>query len=315
VQWFRSPNAYRNDDITEVAADDDLTYRTKVCYMCRVPALRRPIRNFAIQSVIHTLGLGSALDKVVDRNEDVWELTFPSDPTSYLISADDVHRCPICTAEVDLGECSHCSLTFSDIDGDEDFGDGDEDDENEAMAVLQNTVPRLPREPLLIDDEAEDDDPETDYGDDLYWGGVVAAIGEDTVDDMSDDMSDEMEGSFDGDSDDEGRSFASSPPPRARGERGGRRAGRGIPVLSQAVDENEDGEFYGSEGDDGYESSFIDDDENAVHLVGSDDDEEYSEDQVDATTAAIPSSDVSDDEFLDEPTVNDLRARRAARFA
>ncbi|BEI82745.1 hypothetical protein CcaverHIS002_0306130 [Cutaneotrichosporon cavernicola] len=118
-EWFRSPNAYPAHDIEQINEDDDLSYRTKTCHMCRSPIFRRPARNILLSHVLESVGLatGTAGVQSASRSEldSMWSKIFPPEPKSWVVrdEADNVGRCPSCGFEVDYGECVQCGATFS----------------------------------------------------------------------------------------------------------------------------------------------------------------------------------------------------------
>ncbi|KAL1412431.1 E3 ubiquitin ligase [Vanrija albida] len=135
LQWFRSPNAYRSAEIEDVQPDSKLTFRTKLCHLCRAPVFTRPVRMFVLQSVLEAVGLvdssvptNSPDHTTADRNP--WKNIFPPDPVSYTIPDEDdsVDRCPQCGHEIADGECSQCEEQFS-VDGSVSDYDGDSFDE------------------------------------------------------------------------------------------------------------------------------------------------------------------------------------------
>lgn len=127
--WFRSPNAYPAADIEVVTEDDDLTFRTKVCHMCRERIFRRPTRMFIMQQMVEIVGLprGTAVAGSQPRDQDPWNKVFPPEPKTWLVRDEDdnVSRCPQCGCEVDFGECEQCGATFSVTGSDLDRSEGD----------------------------------------------------------------------------------------------------------------------------------------------------------------------------------------------
>ncbi|OWZ68005.1 hypothetical protein AYX14_02179 [Cryptococcus neoformans] len=54
--WFRSPGAYRRPPTT-ITSTSNLSYYTKICHMCRCIIVRRPTRVFFLRSILEPLGL------------------------------------------------------------------------------------------------------------------------------------------------------------------------------------------------------------------------------------------------------------------
>ncbi|TXT06618.1 uncharacterized protein COLE_05949 [Cutaneotrichosporon oleaginosum] len=176
--WFRSPTAYPAADIEAIDEEDDLTYRTKTCHMCRTPIFRRPIRNILLNHVLELTGLAaSAVNaKSTSRAELdlMWSKIFPPEPSSWILhdDIDNVNRCPNCGFEVTYAECDRCGSTFSapgsarepvevfEVPDRVDLGNGLLlDPQIAAMNAFR--APRRQRDRhFLVDDEAEDDEDE-----------------------------------------------------------------------------------------------------------------------------------------------------------
>ncbi|BEJ13575.1 hypothetical protein CspHIS471_0307490 [Cutaneotrichosporon sp. HIS471] len=189
-EWFRSPNAYPAHDIEQINEDDDLSYRTKTCHMCRTPIFRRPARNILLTHVLESVGLatGTAGVQPASRSEldSMWSKIFPPEPKSWVVrdEADNVGRCPSCGCEVDYGECVQCGATFSvagseitdlsafDFEDRVDLGNGllldqqlailtgqyRDDDLHERRHHLHDHLHHHPHLRGFLDDEAEDDE-------------------------------------------------------------------------------------------------------------------------------------------------------------
>lgn len=344
-EWFRSPNAYPAADIEEVSAEDDLTFRTKVCHMCRERIFRRPTRMFIMSDVVELSGLahGVAAPESVPRDQDPWDKVFPPEPKAWLVRDEDdnVSRCPRCGCEVDYGECEQCGATFSAVHSDLDMSESDSalrdnridlgnglmidqhefleqqlvqqgaalDQVRQQMRVeldrLRNHAARGYEERLrdLIDDVADDDDDDdgTDYdmedddeGD--YFGGRYSDDGDDHSQPHIDD------------------SDADTPPPGSPDAIwSGNDDDSPLPTVPRHAVRLAHSPSVVSDGS--YDSSFIDDD-------ASDD----AIDALDVSNDAGAGSDVdeiagggSDEEeeyevVADEPTIDELRQRRAARY-
>lgn len=115
LQWFKSQNAYPSEEITETE-NIDLTYRTKVCHICREPVFRRPTRIFAFQTVIDLIRKGEQTESgITTPAEDIWANIFPPEPKQWLVQDvdDGVSRCPRCGCEVAYGQCINCAAVFS----------------------------------------------------------------------------------------------------------------------------------------------------------------------------------------------------------
>lgn len=337
MQWFESRSAYSASDITEITEHTNLTYRTKLCHVCRGPVLRRPIRMFAFQNVIDLIRTGEpAKDDPLRSNTDTWDRFFPPDPTRYLLNDDEdyVVRCACCGHEVYLGECSNCGAEYSVTDtelevlamqSDEEgegppegfsdrlSGDGSAselDDWLEEGEALGPAAQRAADQQYRLENGLTTDEDWDEEDDEDGSESAARRTGGDAhmnrLGNLLDDLAEESDGSggshsteddvlaFEGygrdaaesdqdEHDDTGRLHLGR---SARG-RSNRRRGAVVPVVEDEEEEDD------------YESSFIDDDE-----------PERSE------ASDVPVEDDSEDgiEDVDEPTVEELRRRRAARY-
>ncbi|WOO81954.1 putative RING finger protein [Vanrija pseudolonga] len=336
LQWFRSPNAYRGSDIEDVQPDTKLTYRTKLCHLCRAPVFTRPIRMFVMQHVLEAVGFVDSVGPtnspdLITADDNPWKNIFPPDPVSYAIPDEDdgVNRCPGCGHEIAEGECSQCNERFSrhgsesDFDSDDDslgsVMDGSDLDDDDALLeaaaqVLGQTgapggdaaAPGVAAARALAADREWSPATLANWEAQMRIAGALAVHtdtdGSDSESVTDDDGSDDdgSESSFgtnassqhghgtycecnacmDESDDDEPVAAA---PPASRGR--SRRYDTPNSVLAD------------SDGDEYYEASFIDDSEGEHDEIGD------SEDEVD---------DVAEP---DEPTIDELRARRANRYA
>lgn len=370
-EWFRSPNAYPAADIEEINEDDDLTYRTKTCHMCRTPVFRRPARNIIINHVLESVGLatGAAGVESASRSEldSMWSKIFPPEPKAWVVrdEADNVSRCPRCGCEVDYGECMQCGAAFS-VTGSEisDLAEFDFQDRvdlgnglllDQQLAALdgqgdeQDGRHRHRRRHFelrgFVDDEAEDDDgsvAEDDEEDEDYDLQLLrtlnAAEHVPSEYDSDDSFLDNSSRDFDENPDtadiecwsdghwgsdnsyfsDGGSGHHVSPPPRdsalpedlsydSNGDDPlGRRGRRRVAAAHVAAGPPSD------LSDASYESSFINDNGDV---------EDVSDDALDGQDASTNPGDRSEvDELaddgseVDEPSINELRRRRAARY-
>lgn len=324
VQWFRSGNAYRSEEIQEVGEGDDLTYRVKLCHMCREPVFNRPVRLYALQTVIETLGVHVP---AAERDADPWKLTFPADPTSYSIAddADSVDRCPACLGEIAGGECQRCEALFTDVDSDSDIDDhssglgsddgsimdDDDDDDDPVFDAVRNALGMPPRRGATPPERARD----VRLTFSPSQPPAVPSFLDDIADEGSAVDSDE-DGSSVGDDSPHRFYMSRSPPmevplaidrPRHRRDR--------TPTLSRrndvAAPDNEDLELDEAEG---YESSFIDDTDSSPDDNSSSDDDDDGDDDKEDGDSEAEVNEAIEDEDDDQPTIAELRARRAARF-
>ncbi|KAK4689667.1 hypothetical protein P7C73_g433, partial [Tremellales sp. Uapishka_1] len=293
--WFRTPGAYVHE--VDITADTDLSYRTKMCLVCRARITRRPAPLYLITSLLDPLDLAYDPCVVAAPNGeflDPWQNLFPVDRDAYKVRdhADEVDRCPACGCEITDGECMDCGAEFSDSDDYSEEDEGQELDESDVegdehvhriMANLGRGVYGDPRARAhFIDEEAEDsaDDSAPDDGE-AYTRAQQAGF--------------------------------SALEARARGEGG-----------------HDSAEEPGSS-EDGYGGSFIDDGEeeewNGVPANGpapgfySDDYYHHSEDEEDeegSSIAALSEDEDEDESEADvdagEPSAEVLRRRRVARF-
>lgn len=317
LQWFRSPTAYPAPDIETVEPEDDLTYRTKQCHLCRENVYIRPVRVFAVGDIAEAIGLTRTKSSPVANKiegapaaakseTDLWAKTFPQDTTSYVTwdDSDGVWRCPKCSCEVASGECQGCHALFSDADDSSD-GDDSDDDSEEGESLLYDIEPEVYRP--VIRTALPGRRPVRDSDDDSVHASHLL----NTLDLLADEAS-EDEGSF-SDSDSEGgrRGSSSSSTPTS------------TPTLYPSRDLYPDDEDLEAAGEEGYESSFIDDtdgereergseSEVSVEGVGANSEDEIEERVARRHHRAVESDD--DVQVVDEPSVDELRARRAARF-
>lgn len=348
LQWFRSPNAYPAPDVEAVLPEDDLTYRTKQCHLCRENVYIRPVRVFAVANIVEAIGLTRTKSSpvankiegapaVAKSETDLWAKTFPLDTTSYVTwdDADSVWRCPKCGSEVVSGQCQGCQAEFSDADDSsdddddegEDLSDDDDIDSDDDSDIAEIGVYRpVIRTALPGRRPARDSDDDSVHASHLL----------NTLDLLADEASEE-EGSYDSDSDD-GRG-------RGRGSSASSSALTSTPTLYPRRDLYPDDEDIEAAGEEDYESSFIDDtdkedaedgdlgSESEVSATGMG--AGVSEDEIEdgigrkrhhrreggrSSRRAAESDDDEEDEdgggakVADEPSVDELRARRAARF-
>ncbi|GMK56319.1 hypothetical protein CspeluHIS016_0301590 [Cutaneotrichosporon spelunceum] len=354
-EWFRSPNAYPAHNIEQINEEDDLSYRTKICHMCRTPIFRRPARNIILSHVLESIGLatGAAGVESASKSEldSMWSNIFPPEPKSWVVrdEADNVTRCPNCGCEVDYGECVQCGAAFSVAasDGSEvsafdyqdrvDLGNGlllDQQlaDHDVRARRVQERLPLQFFFPGLLDDEAEDDegsmmgpDEVDDYDAHLFRtldaaeGLATDSDSEDTVlsdefwdDDRSpratdDDSngsaiihimdSDVENGGLDGSS--PPRRWSPSPGTRQR-ERTRRPGNAGPPAPPSDIT------------DGSYESSFIDDDDDVQYV--SDDALDAHDNCSNPEECSEAEGSADDGSDVDEPSIEELRRRRAARY-
>ncbi|WWC92485.1 uncharacterized protein L201_007444 [Kwoniella dendrophila CBS 6074] len=188
VEWFRSPTALKHEHYLPITPDTDLSYRSKLCFVCRSIVLRRPAKAFFLRAVLEPLGLFEHKDAPNPENEvDDWAKIFPPEQTSYKVYERDADgetvRCPNCMGEIYDSVCTGCDIEFSDESSFEDFDDLDEDGEEASVhgsilgsdEIIVTGGPRSrprgrPQLPNFLDDEAEDDgnnsDSDSDPSDD-----------------------------------------------------------------------------------------------------------------------------------------------------
>lgn len=337
LQWFRSPTAYPAPDIETVESEDDLTYRTKQCHLCRENVYIRPVRVFAVANIAEAIGLTRTKSSpvankiegapaVAKSETDLWAKTFPPDTTSYVTwdDADSVWRCPKCGSEVASGECQGCHALFSDADDSSDEDGEDDDDEDDNLSGDDSDIePEIYRP--VIRTALPGRRPARDSDDDSVHASHLL----NTLDLLADEAS--GEGSYDSDSDSV----------RGRGSSGSSPTPTSTPTLYPRRDLYSDDEDLEAAGDEGYESSFIDDtdgegegegldrgSESEVSVAGIG---ENSEDEIEdrvarkrrrrdregGRSARRHADELEDDDgiqIVDEPSVDELRALRAARF-
>lgn len=322
-------------DIEDVQPDTKLTYRTKLCHLCRAPVFTRPVRMFVMQHVLEAVGFVASAGPtnspdLITADDNPWKNIFPPDPVSYKIPDEDdgVDRCPGCGHEIADGECSQCEERFSHDGSESDFDSDDEsigsilngddldhdDDallEAAAQVLGQVGATRVGAAPhgvaaarALAADRQWSPATLANWEAQMRVAGALAdhtdhesSDSESGSDDAGSDGSfgtnggsDDGHGTYcecnacmsesDDDSDEEPVITA---PPTSRG-----RSRHDTPDSVAGLDS--DGEEY-------YEASFIDDSEGEHDDVGD------SEDEVDEV--AEP----------DEPTIDELRERRANRYA
>ncbi|OCF56252.1 hypothetical protein L486_06193 [Kwoniella mangroviensis CBS 10435] len=145
MEWFRSPTALKHEHPEDITPETDLSYRTKLCHVCRSVVLRKPARLFFLRAILEPLGLFQHKDVPPAGSQDVdlWDKLFPVESYTYKLydPTDDTTRCPECLGEIADSVCQGCNLGFSDqsdlgedldlIDGEEEsvhgsvLGDGD----------------------------------------------------------------------------------------------------------------------------------------------------------------------------------------------
>lgn len=164
TSWFRTAGAYLHPPMEPIPEDQDLSYFTKVCHVCRSCILERPARVYFAKDILEPLGIdphipnASPTDRAkrdsrspraqaaaakkakVTKDEDPWAGMFPPESDEYKLwdESDQIHRCNGCCAEVADGTCEGCGREFSisdpdeynEIYGDGEFGFGDEDEES-----------------------------------------------------------------------------------------------------------------------------------------------------------------------------------------
>lgn len=78
--------------------------------------LRRPVRIFGFNNAIEHLRTdGKVTADPLRTDTDMWDLTFPAEPTEYLFrdEEDDTMRCAACGHEVAFGVCCNCEASYS----------------------------------------------------------------------------------------------------------------------------------------------------------------------------------------------------------
>ncbi|RXK41076.1 hypothetical protein M231_01707 [Tremella mesenterica] len=113
--WFRSSGAYIHGLPDDVRPELDLSYRSKVCHVCRTSIIRRPTRLYVLGDLLQPVGIQVNLPAASQEPADPWRLTFPRDRENYRMydSADGVYRCPECMGEIDGDYCHTCDAKFS----------------------------------------------------------------------------------------------------------------------------------------------------------------------------------------------------------
>ncbi|WVW80622.1 hypothetical protein I302_102608 [Kwoniella bestiolae CBS 10118] len=271
VDYFRSPTALKHGYPDAITPETDLSFRTKVCHVCRSHVLRKPARLFFLRAVLEPLGLFQYDNLPPPGSEEVdpWENIFPADPYTYKLydPTDDTTRCPECMGEIVDSVCQGCNLDFSegsDVGEDEDLIDGEEESVRGSVLGDEDVI-------RFVDDMAEDDGDE----------------------DGSSSTSSSDEDGGEGTGTARSRRFRNAPPPPPP-------IGNLLNILEGLDDEAEDddGSWGSSEEDerepnseDEYGGSFIDD-------GGEEDDEEGEEDvsMIDVEAAEGISGDESEDE-------------------
>ncbi|KAL7420908.1 E3 ubiquitin ligase [Cryptotrichosporon argae] len=334
ITWFRSPTAYRTPFADQIAADSDLTYRTKICPICRTNVFSAPVRSFVLQSILDALNVRHPKPSQ-SQDRFPWTLTFPPNQESYVHEDDGIIRCPQCHCEVVYGECEGCGTQFSDngmgeegasqlgdllaldhmIDINEmgpDSEDGNNSDDlsdaDSAMSGSSTNVPiprglaralrragRVSRNRAVVND-SDDSPSDSDGGS----GHLRNRFVDDEADEDSDASSD---GALP-------RVPVRRPRPHDRSS-----AHRGIRTAMQILEESNEGEAGEDDDNESYESSFIDDDahESAAASDGDDILDDVSEGS--HRDPGDQQEEASEDELsADEPTPQELRRRRAARF-
>lgn len=320
--------------------------------MCREPIYRRPVRMFALQSVIDTLGIAHPTP---ERDEDPWRLTFPRDVTGYVLDdpSDNIDRCPCCLGEVAFGQCNSCGAEFSSDDDDDSDGEDldaeSEDTDSEAGSIIEfldsdddddlvlnaarNALGLPPRRGATPPERARDVrrtfSPSQPPAMPSFLDDIADESGDDgSGDESGEDLDDPLPGRFNLDRDDDGsgsdgdgdvddlhrdrlarRPFVNLPPPvlssnydsdsdsdSARSPHGRSRT----PTLARRNDVTAaDDDDLDLDEEEEYESSFISD--GSVEMLSADEDSEAEVNGV-----------VDGDD--DAPAIDELRARRAARF-
>ncbi|WWC72745.1 uncharacterized protein I206_106709 [Kwoniella pini CBS 10737] len=156
VTYFRSTHAFLHEIQEPITDDTDLSYRTKVCYVCRSAILRKPARVFPLRDILGPLGEYKHKDPPKETDPDPWEKIFPADHEGYKLydKADDIIRCPECLGELIDNVCSGCDIVFSDAGEDE---EGIEESEEEVVGSVlgDEDVVRVDGTEGFIDDEAD----------------------------------------------------------------------------------------------------------------------------------------------------------------
>ncbi|KAI9633412.1 uncharacterized protein MKK02DRAFT_4526, partial [Dioszegia hungarica] len=146
VSWFRTPVAFLHeipDLIHEtIPTTRDVSYRTKLCHVCRVQILRRPSRMYHFDSILEPLGINPQLPTLSQdarESSDPWHNLFPPELNTYRVRDEDdqMDRCPECHNELVDNFCEECDIEFSESEGEgemlsegseigDELGDGDE---------------------------------------------------------------------------------------------------------------------------------------------------------------------------------------------
>ncbi|WWC98339.1 hypothetical protein V866_005230 [Kwoniella sp. B9012] len=134
MEWFRSPTALKHEHPEDITPETDLSYRTKLCHVCRSVVLRKPARLFFLRAILEPLGLFQHKDVPPAGSQDVdlWDKLFPIESYTYKLydPTDDTTRCPECLGEIVDSVCQGCELAFSDqsdLGEDLDLIDGEEE--------------------------------------------------------------------------------------------------------------------------------------------------------------------------------------------
>nr|XP_018259592.1 uncharacterized protein I303_07660 [Kwoniella dejecticola CBS 10117]OBR81750.1 hypothetical protein I303_07660 [Kwoniella dejecticola CBS 10117] len=157
VSHFRSPHAYLHG-VEGITEETDLSYRTKVCFVCRSAITRKPARVFPLRDILGPLGEYKHKDPPKETDPDPWEKIFPADHEGYKLydKADDIMRCPECLGELMDDFCSGCDIIFSDAGEDVDVEVEEESEAEVIGSVLgEEDVIRVDGPGGLVDDQAE----------------------------------------------------------------------------------------------------------------------------------------------------------------
>jgi len=144
--WFRQNTAYQHKVSGEITETRDMSYRSKICHVCRSIVLRRPTRMYNVYSFLEDLDLLGEipLPKPIappppsqEPGGDPWENLFPPDRQTYKLhdEEDDTYRCPACLHEIYDDRCDHCDAEFSGSDDNDEFEMGDLEFEEDDVIV------------------------------------------------------------------------------------------------------------------------------------------------------------------------------------
>lgn len=129
-----------------------MSYRAKVCHVCRTTVVRRPTRTYNLYTFLEPLGIAPIiptpqLPAVAIANNppapagaqeqgtaaDPWDKLFPVESATYRLRDEEdggTDRCPSCLHEIYDNMCDSCGAEFSEHESDDDMGSATYDNDN-----------------------------------------------------------------------------------------------------------------------------------------------------------------------------------------